>query len=469
MKGCAIPLLAVLLSLTFSPSAFSDIHLTAILTGDEETPATGAPGKGGGVFTLDDSKTELNFILGVSGLTGPIVAAHFHNAQSGRNGPPVKNLSPDFTASSAGGFVAIGSWKSTDSPPLTPSLVAQFLAGQIYVNIHTDANGAGEIRGQLKVGRAIDFSAALSGSQEAPQPPVPTNATGTGSFSLNADGTELTFGVTVSDLSGPIVAAHFHRAARGAPGPVVRNITLSFTGNTATGSWKSTDAPPLTPLTPALLAELLAGNIYVNVHTQANGGGEIRGQVDIAGKAPAAEAHDLAVTKLKVPKKITLSEKRPSVTKPVVVEIQNRSPGDETISDINELKELVSLIVSSVDDSAGAPTAILRGTKKRLPITLKSKKKLQVIFDVTFDHAVDPGKSSKKDAGHDDFKYTASVDLFALDEVEDTSPDDDTCPRSADASSEEGPSSGSIKDKGCGSKKADKTLGGDVVTDVVQK
>ncbi|MCH7858739.1 MAG: CHRD domain-containing protein, partial [Candidatus Marinimicrobia bacterium] len=70
-----------------------------------------------------------------------------------------------------------------------------------------------------------------------------------------------------------IAAAHFHKGAAGVAGGVVHAITDDFTGNTASGLWASAD------LTDALIADLLAGNLYVNVHTAANGAGEIRGQV----------------------------------------------------------------------------------------------------------------------------------------------------------------------------------------------
>ncbi len=119
-------------------------------------------------------------------------------------------------------------------------------------------------------------TAKLTGAQEVP--PVPTSATGTASIRLNETRTELTFDITVQGLTGPIMLAHFHRGAAGVNGPVVKTIHPNFVGNTATGVWRSTDPEPLTP---ALVAELFAGNLYVNVHTAMFGGGEIRGQVDM--------------------------------------------------------------------------------------------------------------------------------------------------------------------------------------------
>ncbi|MCA9730401.1 MAG: CHRD domain-containing protein, partial [Candidatus Eisenbacteria bacterium] len=103
-------------------------------------------------------------------------------------------------------------------------------------------------------------------------PAVASTGTGTGFFELTDAG--LAFEVTVEGLE--FTAAHFHNNAIGVNGGVVRDIGGDFDGNTASGVWASSDAQPFTD---ELLKELLAGNLYVNVHTGTNPGGEIRGQV----------------------------------------------------------------------------------------------------------------------------------------------------------------------------------------------
>ena len=225
---------------------------------------------GTGSFVLNAAKTELAFEITVNGLSGPITAAHFHNAAAGVDGLVVRTITSSFSNT------ASGTWKSTDGEALTPALVTELEAGRIYVNIHTAANSDGEIRGQLNIvsSGSEGFTAGLKGSEEVT--PAATLGTGTGAFVLNAAKTELTFDITVNDLSGPITAAHFHNAAAGVDGLVVRTITSSFS-NTASGIWKSTDGSE--SLTLALVTELEAGRIYVNIHTAANPDGEIRGQV----------------------------------------------------------------------------------------------------------------------------------------------------------------------------------------------
>ena len=121
------------------------------------------------------------------------------------------------------------------------------------------------------------FSASLDAAQEVP-PVIGVNATGTGTFTLNAARTELAYKITVetNKLTGLITGAHFHNAAAGTNGGVVRPITSDLVGDTFTGTWKSTDPQPLTNV---LVDALEAGNLYINVHTVANPPGEIRGQV----------------------------------------------------------------------------------------------------------------------------------------------------------------------------------------------
>ena len=110
------------------------------------------------------------------------------------------------------------------------------------------------------------FRATLTGGQE--NPPRTTDGDGRGTFHL--EGNDLTYRITVEDLSTPIQAAHFHHAARGVNGPVVEPII--FSGNVAQGTW--------TDLTTEELNRLKNNEIYVNVHTTQYPDGEVRGQVE---------------------------------------------------------------------------------------------------------------------------------------------------------------------------------------------
>ena len=119
----------------------------------------------------------------------------------------------------------------------------------------------------------VEFTAELTGTQEVPPNPGLAGK-GVGTFTLT--GQELAFKVTIDGLTGPITDAHFHNAPPGVDGGIVRTIKGDFVGNTASGIWKSSDPEPLTQ---ALIGELLAGRLYVNIHTAIFSGGEIRGQL----------------------------------------------------------------------------------------------------------------------------------------------------------------------------------------------
>lgn len=114
----------------------------AVLNGEQEVPPVPTPATGFGAFTLSSAGDSLAFTITVQDLNSAIVAAHFHHAQAGVNGPVVRNIA--FTGNHAAGV-----WTSADAQPLTPFLVAELLAGRIYVNVHTTMHPAGEIRGQL--------------------------------------------------------------------------------------------------------------------------------------------------------------------------------------------------------------------------------------------------------------------------------------------------------------------------------
>jgi hypothetical protein len=130
---------------------------------------------------------------------------------------------------------------------------------------------------------ATSFTATLSGANEVP--PVTTTATGTATLSVS--GAQITYTVNVTDLQNVLVA-HIHVAPAGANGPIRLNLcgtgapepdcSTSPTGVLVTGTNGTTFGDP--PITfDSLLSAMRTGGAYVNVHTDANPGGEIRGQI----------------------------------------------------------------------------------------------------------------------------------------------------------------------------------------------
>jgi len=106
----------------------------------------------------------------------------------------------------------------------------------------------------------------LTGNQEVP--PVSTVARGSGTFTVGLDGL-VTGSVTTEGLAG--VAAHIHSGRVGTNGPVIVPLVKS-----AENIWA---VPQGAKLTEAQRQAYVAGELYVNVHTAANKGGEIRAQL----------------------------------------------------------------------------------------------------------------------------------------------------------------------------------------------
>lgn len=133
-----------------------------------------------------------------------------------------------------------------------------------------------------------NYRAHLTGAAEVPA--VETQARGQATFQLSPDGTELSYRLIVANIED-VLMSHIHMAPAGVNGGVVawlypagpppQLIEGRFSGVLATGTVTAAD------LTGALEGESLdalvealnTGNAYVNVHTTANPGGEVRGQI----------------------------------------------------------------------------------------------------------------------------------------------------------------------------------------------
>ncbi|MCB0143567.1 MAG: CHRD domain-containing protein, partial [Caldilineaceae bacterium] len=134
------------------------------------------------------------------------------------------------------------------------------------------------------------FEALLTGPAEPNHPD--TVATGRAVFALSEDETTLFYHLSVSDIVS-VTASHIHIGAPGVAGPVVIDLL--------NGAPLAPDTPVSgsATVTPTQVAELKAGNYYVNVHTAANAAGEIRGQIDAY--TPAADYHALLLGRNEAP------------------------------------------------------------------------------------------------------------------------------------------------------------------------
>jgi hypothetical protein len=146
---------------------------------------------------------------------------------------------------------------------------SSLLLASIALTVLATAGCASKMGMDHGMGMKQGGSVSLSGSSEVP--PVSTAAKGSGTIMVASD-KSVSGSVTTSGVDGK--AAHIHEGAAGANGPVI--VPLA---KTADNTWS---VPSGAKLTDAQYASYMAGNLYVNVHSAAYAGGEIRGQ--LAGK-----------------------------------------------------------------------------------------------------------------------------------------------------------------------------------------
>ncbi len=251
----------------------SPVPVSARVSGTQEVPANASTATGtlDGIF--DPFSRVIAFRFEYSGLTANATASHFHIAAAGTNGP----VSVDFVSQ---GFQAGNkSGEYVKVITLTQVQADALIAGNMYVNIHNASFPGGEIRGQIRYNQpltpvSIPVSGTLSGTQE-----VPANAsTATGSVVGSYDPQRGLLGikVTYAGLAANATASHIHRAAAGVSGPVIIDFSpLGFTTGAQSGTFAK-----IFPITAAQAADLLAGNLYVNIHNANFPGGEVRAQLN---------------------------------------------------------------------------------------------------------------------------------------------------------------------------------------------
>jgi CHRD domain-containing protein len=150
-----------------STSPPSGKQFSAVLTGDNEVPPIDTEATGRIKLIANSQQSALDYQLSLSNVNGVVNGAHIHRGSVGTNGPIVANLNIGGTfagaaASTSGG--GGGSMTSTSTSgtitsadlkgPLSGKQVFDLIRliedGKAYVNVHTDQNLKGEIRGQLK-------------------------------------------------------------------------------------------------------------------------------------------------------------------------------------------------------------------------------------------------------------------------------------------------------------------------------
>ena len=214
-------------------------------------------GSGSGTLTVGDDGS-LSGSFTVSGLTSDIRNAHIHSGHAGESGAVVILLEYDNTA----GTVSVPSGIT-----LTADELEALQAGGYYINIHTDDNDGGEIRGQITppniVVRRVDLSeeeAWVAGTNESGE----SDGAARGWLTINTDDGTVQARMRIRNLTPttPTTGVHIHHGG---------GILSLEQDATDTELWSGSGT--------LAVDEFNAGSLYFNIHTAANGGGELRGQI----------------------------------------------------------------------------------------------------------------------------------------------------------------------------------------------
>ncbi len=221
---------------------------SCVFNGTQEVPPNPSTAIGGGQFLIDTDANTVNFHLVYTGLGAAEIAAHIH-------GPAAPGVNAGVLFPLPMGNPKVGVWAYPEA------MEASILAGQTYANIHSGAVPGGEIRGQI-----VPLNAQLNGAQETPASPSP--GTGWGVFSIDRATNTLQYYIAFGGTLAAETAAHIHGSAlHQVAGGVLQPLPL---GSPKIGAWIYPEA---------LESDILNGRTYVNIHTAAFPGGEIRGQI----------------------------------------------------------------------------------------------------------------------------------------------------------------------------------------------
>jgi len=183
LHGFFTPAAAVTATAIAGPSSSSSSgdQFSARLTGDNEVPPVDTDATGRIRLIGNSAQDAVDYQISLSNLNGIVTGAHIHRGSAGTNGPIVANLDVHgaFASASAGGNGDGGSATTSTSTggtitsadlkgPLSGKQISDLIKliedGKAYVNVHTDQNPDGEIRGQLALStnEEIDTSTGTS-------------------------------------------------------------------------------------------------------------------------------------------------------------------------------------------------------------------------------------------------------------------------------------------------------------------
>jgi len=322
------------------------------LQGQQENPAVvNEPGVAGVAYaTIDRAAEKIVLTTNVSGfipfLNAPVGPVHLHSAFAGENGPVILPLWPVDGSETT--------FRGTEADVLADQTLDfdLLVQGGHYINVHSEANASGEVRGQLVPAEIEVVRMELEGQQENPAIVNTEGVSGVAYATVNVDEERIVLTTSVEGfvpfLNAPVGPVHLHNGFAGENGAVVLPLQAVDGSETA---FRGTEADVL-PDQILDFERLLQAGTYINVHSAANAGGEVRGQLvtsqnsvlrsvlsgDAALNPITTEASGVGyLTITDVDRGSFLSTVRLSNIDPIAVAINAMSPDGEADNLISEL------------------------------------------------------------------------------------------------------------------------------------
>ncbi len=207
----------------------------------------------------------------ISGVDTSIAGgAHIHQGSAGQNGGVELVLRPTLSDGLTDGIFEV----ATNTLILSDEQKALLAERQLYVNVHSNDHGAGEIRGQIVDAASEVYTATLFGSNQNPS--VMTDAKGSILVELQGD-TSIIVSGSFDDLSSNFSASHIHVGLPGSSGGVEIPLSETLSSDGISGQYLASQNT--FDIDAEQLAMLKSEQWYVNVHSANFPAGEIRGQV----------------------------------------------------------------------------------------------------------------------------------------------------------------------------------------------
>ncbi len=258
-----------LLLIAFALFAFSqanaitfkeNILFTSTMDGAQAIPSVATSAKGIGSFMLNKTRDAISVNISFMMLSGAPLNVSIYQGAPGINGTVFLDLTP---------FLAGNRIATTISGTDVTANLAKYFNDDLYVLVTTAVNPSGEIRGQIKLETDLNYVSDLNSMETIPMIMV-SGAYGLGTFGLYMDNSKLNFKIICQGLTGAITSAKLYAGTIGMVGVEVADISSFINGNVITGNINPTGA---------VLTNLLAGEIYLNVTTAQNPTGELRSQL----------------------------------------------------------------------------------------------------------------------------------------------------------------------------------------------